>query len=194
MKGRWQALRDEVDERRRDPAHDVQTLRTGVIRRLKRLSEAGHCSPNAVGWLQHRRVASVTRIELKHGDARDAWGHPAVKLRGLRHLEEGALLTFSIDVGERRSELVSYSVSVIGERRHEPATATAAGPRPFYTRIDLDDAPKGKGLCGHALLHCHVGDDPGPNKAFSPRVPLPWLHPADALDWILSAIHPPLEP
>ena len=193
-KSRWQVIREEIDERRRDRAHDIQTVKNIVIRRLKRLADGRHCSPNAIGWLQHRRTGKATKIDLKRGDGSDSWGHAALVLRGMEHLEDGALLTVSIDIDERHREIVSYSISVVGARRPEPSTEERPAPRPFYIRVDLDDEPKGKGLCGHPLLHCHVGDLAGQSRAFSPRIPLPWLPPGDALDMILANVHPPLEP
>ena len=193
MKSRWVLLQEEIEGRRKDREHSVQTLKTSVLQRLHRLSHGKHCSPNAVGWLQHRQVGAVTRITLKQGDGHDAWQHHAVKLCGLAHLEDEALLTFSIDVHERGPVLVSYSMSIIGRCR-PPLGSQTATTRPYYARVDLDDTAKGSGLCGHALLHCHVGDDPGHNRAFAPRVPLPWLLPGDALDWLLASVHPELEP
>ena len=96
------------------------------------------------------------------------------------------MLTLSVDL--ERDRLKSYTVSIVGRRRDGIAAASTA----FYARVDLDEGPKGHGLCGHPVLHCHVGAEP--DDRFSPRVPLPWLHPADALDWLLSTLPPALEP
>jgi hypothetical protein len=189
MADRWQKLRKEVDDLRANREHHVATLTNDITRRLKRLAVERHCSPTAIGWIQHRRNGATTKIDFRpNADGRDARGHPAVRLHGLDHLADGAVLTLSIDL--ERDRLESYTVSIVGRKRE----GSAATPSPFYARIDLDDDPKGRGLCGHPLLHCHVGADPEPNDKFSPRAPLPWLHPADALDWLLSTVHPPLEP
>jgi hypothetical protein len=84
----------------------------------------------------------------------------------------------------------------------------------WYGQVHLTDGPEGEGLCGHALLHCHVGSSPEEateendtnaqtatsgdsekkRRAFSPRVPLPWLYPWEALEWLLATVDPNLEP
>ena len=51
---------------------------------------------------------------------------------------------------------------------------------------------QGSGACGHAAFHCHVG--PTLDAEPKVRVPLPPLHPADALDWVLSQVVPGYEP
>jgi hypothetical protein len=160
-------------------------IKNRILRRLKDLIKRRHCSPTAVGWLTVRTNASAKKIELtKNADGRDARGHPAVLLRGLERLQDGAALTMAIDVVER-SKLHSYTVSIVGRTRSTGA--------PFYARIDLDEEPRGEGLCSHPMLHCHVGSDPVANEKLSPRAPLPWLHPADALDWLIATFHPALE-
>ena len=55
------------------------------------------------------------------------------------------------------------------------------------------DNKMGGGLCGHAPLHCHVGRSEGQDR-HEARVPLPWLTPADALDWVLTTADPCFEP
>jgi hypothetical protein len=86
----------------------------------------------------------------------------------------------------------------------------------WYGQIHLTEKPEGEGLCGHPLLHCHIGSsaeeaaeessDPAqaptsaPGKStkkqryFSPRVPLPWLHPWEALEWLIATVDPDMEP
>jgi hypothetical protein len=201
VRGRWEKLHDEVAREREASAHTAAEITTSIVRRLRVLGSQGHSAQQAIGWLWSRPSDGRTRIDFKPiADGRNAWGHPAVRLRGLEHVEDGAVLTLSIDVDRRKSTILSYSVSIEGNARTRPgepastvATPTGAG-RPWYARVDLTDAPVGQGLCGHALLHCHVGGDPGPNEKFSARVPLPWLHPADALDWLLATVDRSLEP
>ena len=189
MEDRWKTLRKEIDELRSNREHAVGALENSIARRLTRLGKEAHCSRDAIGWLQHRRNGAITKIDFKsRADGRDARGHPAVLLRGLDYLDDGATLSMSIDL--ERETLASYSISIVGRKRD----GNGGSPASVYARIDLDDGPKGQGLCSHPLLHCHMGADPEPNDKLSPRAPLPWLHPADALDWLLSTVHPTLEP
>jgi hypothetical protein len=61
-------------------------------------------------------------------------------------------------------------------------------------RIDLDPEQRGAGPCNHPALHCHVGVDPDDRAAQQVRVPLPWLAPAEALDWLIATLISGSEP
>lgn len=189
-RSRWAGLGTEIEDARQSPAHSLTALENSILRRVQALAGRGHCSPNAIGWIgkipgrDHRK-----RITFKDAaDGRDGRGHPAVRLSGLQHLADGALLTFSIETDCRRSTLLSYSVSIQGLCR------AALPERPWYSRIDLTEKPVGQGPCGHPALHCHVGGEAETKGHIDPRVPLPWLAPGDALDWLLATTEPRMEP
>jgi hypothetical protein len=120
---------------------------------------------------------------LKYGDLKIGEFN-AIRLRNLPALDDAGL-TFCI-VLDRRGGLREYSVSAVGKERQSG--------RGWYTRIDLDPEQRGRGPCHHPMLHCHVGVDAAEKETQETRVPLPWLHPNEALAWILAAIHEKLEP
>jgi len=92
-------------------------------------------------------------------------------------------LRVTLDKGDR---VRAYGVGIEGLRtHHDPASR-------WYARVDLTEAPEGEGDCGHPLLHRHLGGDP--EHSFSPRVPVPWLLPHEALQWLLATVDPALEP
>jgi len=83
--------------------------------------------------------------------------------------------------------LREYCVSLAGKDRK-----TGRG---WYARIDLDPEQRGAGPCSHPALHCHVEEDPEADGVQESRVPLPWLLPDEALEWLLATAHPEkLEP
>jgi hypothetical protein len=143
-KSRWESLHDDIERARQANAHTVTQISTDMVRRLHALGTHGRCSPQARGWLQARRAERTTKLDIKHSaDGRDAWGRPAVLLHGLDHLEDGAVLTVSIDMDSRRSIILSYSVSIEGIRCARPDEA-AEPRRRWHARIDLTEAPAGK--------------------------------------------------
>ncbi|MCC6554266.1 MAG: hypothetical protein IT372_14890 [Polyangiaceae bacterium] len=223
----WILLREAVDDNR-CPRKDIANE---LIIALKRLAKQKHCDREVEGWLrfdsEEKSGARVLRVQ--RGDARDNRQRPAIMLKNLAHLEDGAVLGIMVVCRKRDESILAYTVSLQG--RQKPSG------QPWYARIDLDDGPKGEGLCGHPLLHCHVGSDPDDEdpeesvatgaprdqgavpasgkstptgdrpspastaeeepkkklKAWSPRVPLPWLFPWEALQWLLSTADPALE-
>jgi hypothetical protein len=111
--------------------------------------------------------------------------HPAIALSGLEQLKDGALLTLSV-LTDSKAKLLEYSIGIHGRGKTSGA--------PWYARIDLTEEPEGEGPCGHPLLHCHVGLDPSTQGEPETRVPLPFLAPAEALDWLLATVDRRLEP
>src|ERR1700733_11512452 len=90
-KSRWHELREEIEGGRSKGSTEVTN---GILRRLKTLGDAGHCSRQAIGWLQAPKAEGQhggrTKIDFRrNADGHDAWGRPAVELRGLAHLEDG---------------------------------------------------------------------------------------------------------
>lgn len=187
----WISLKEHVEERR--AAHRVRLtkVQTSLIHRLQEVAALDLCDRDVQGWF------TTTRNELKISSAapKKLGDWPAIPLMNLEHIDN-ALLTLSVTFD--RHGLTQYSIQLCGTRR------IASSP-PWYARVDLDAVPKGVGLCSHALLHTHVGatpdnddvpsDDPmRERKRFSTRVPMPWLAPIDALDWLLATVDRRLDP
>lgn len=143
------------------------------------------CSGAVEGWLTTPGVANYgTLVTLsKNADAATSRGQPAIELRGLRHLEDGAVLGMQVNVN-RRNELLEYTIGLAGCLR--------SSGQPWFARVDLTEEPEGSGPCAHPLLHAHVGSDP--DEQLAVRIPLAPLLPAEALDWLLATVDPDLEP
>jgi hypothetical protein len=105
------------------------------------------------------------------------------------------VLRVAVTVSERAPKGIrAYTVALEGTVR--------SSQKHWYGQIHLTEKPEGEGLCGHALLHCHVGSSPEEateetdargqasekRRLFSPRVPLPWLYPWEALEWLLAPV------
>lgn len=187
---RWTSLREEIERARRDqPRYDLARV-TAVI---KRLGVTHRCSPMAVHWLGATRDSDRSLIHSWRpvSDAQDGRGHPAVRLRNLTHLLDseafdgglaGPVLSYRA-VLDRSDHVRSFSVGITG---HQVSLAR------WYARVELTERPEGQGDCGHPLLHAHIGDDP--DAALSPRAPLPWMLPHEALEWLLATVDSELEP
>ena len=167
---------------------------TGTLWRILREE-----SPVAVVFYQSPSAREEI-LGLKKGiPFKDSWDHPAIELKGLNHLKDGALLTLSVLLDPRAQRVLAYSIGIQGQSKRPE--------RDWYARIDLTEEPEGVGLCGHPLLHCHVGETSEGDPALSPspvapsakaplftaRVPLPWMMPVNALDWLLATVHSPLD-
>lgn len=207
----WQRLHAQTDQARSVGSVNAKNQ---ILRILTRLADKEHCSRKVQGWIQHERgdkKKRLSEIRVNQGaDARDNWKRPSIQLHNLVGLEDGAVLSLMVTLGDRDERIISYSVSLQGRQRPSGV--------PWYARIDLSEKPEGSGLCAHPLLHCHVGNDPdgevaeveprsqaaedlvgspgqdARSKAWSPRVPLPWLYPWEALEWLLATVEPSLEP
>jgi hypothetical protein len=205
----WHELRDAIVKAREAAPPSVDMVQNQLLGRLRRLSsgQKPRCSANVQGWLQKRGARRWVEIALKKSaDGIDSWSNPAIVLKNLHYLEDGATLRFAVTVSERAPRgIVAYTVALEGKVR--------SSHKHWYGQVHLTEAPEGEGLCGHALLHCHVGSSPeeaaeesaaadtGPADAqqrklrhFSPRVPLPWLNPWEALEWLLATVDPALDP
>lgn len=152
-------------------------------RRIWRLADLGRCSSQARFWLTTRKQGDKRGLLTfgRSADAETPRGHPALRLDGLKHLADGAALSIAVQLDSPR--LRGYTVGLFGALR--------AGGAPWFSHVDLTEEPEGQGVCGHPLLHAHVGGDPG--RKFQARAPLPRLAPADALDWLLATVDPALE-
>jgi hypothetical protein len=162
-----------------------------LIGRLQEIAKLKLCDDAVVGWFTPVRG----KLTISNAAPAKIGKWPAIPLMNLEHIED-ARLTLSVTFD--RGALSAYSIQLLGLRRIESSL-------PWYARVDLDDKPKGVGLCSHALLHTHVGTTPdsddvpsadpmGECKRFSTRVPMPWLAPIDALNWLLSTVDRRLEP
>jgi len=179
----------------------IEKLKSSLVACLLALANENHCSKQVIGWFSTEgRVGGRQIFGLKKSvPSRDSWDHPAIALKGLEHLQDGALLTLSVLLDSRAQRLLAYSIGIQGQRKKPERT--------WYARIDLTEEPEGAGLCGHPSLHCHVGETSEEDHTLSPnsgepsvkapmftaRVPLPWMMPVDALDWLLATVHSPLD-
>ncbi len=194
----WQARHLKLEEERNRTSLRPGECKTELVRRLAGLAQKRHCSPAVVGWLQAQTYIKIWKAGRKiitfseNADGRFR-EHPALRLCGLSNLDDGALLTLSIEVDGKKDRLLSYSIGILG-------TARGGGP-PWYARVDLheegDEDLRGDchgGFCNHPLLHCHTGMDPSTKERPEVRAPLPWLMPWEALEWLLATADPVLEP
>jgi len=172
---RWVALRREVEDRR-----DQQKLgwQTEIIKTVGRASSAGFCAKEERYRIKQRNNA--IEIEPRAGVTMPAVKAdvPAIALLKLPRLDD-AKLAFRVAL-RRDGRIEQYTMSLVGTD-----TSTKA---PWFVRIDLDEEQKGQGPCGHPLLHAHVGGDPSNKHAQPVRIPLPWLAPHDALEWMLANV------
>lgn len=184
MNNAWQqrdiAVREQADTANLMPAD----LRKALAGSVKRLIGLKRCSPSAVAWFKVEKFLQRHTVCLSaNADGRTAREHPAIKVNGLPWMADGALLTVQAVLSDHGG-VVSYTAGLSGTLKDSGV--------PWFARIDLDDQPRGSGPCGHPMLHCHVGADP--DQALQARVPLPWLTPAEALEWLLVTVDPALEP
>lgn len=197
---------------RRTPVGRPQELIKRLRAVLRPLTESDprRCSRQAVHWLSHE--GDRRRAEITFSDQTGArlGGHPALKLDNLPELQDGALLTVFVLLVDERVE--KYNIGLCGRLRD--------ADRPWFARVDLDPpllGPKvdlksdetklieqmrrhpkdrkhpGAGLCTHAWPHCHVGHHPD-EAAQETRVPVPYLDPVEALQWIIGVADPTFEP
>lgn len=187
---RWGQLRAEIEARReQQPKYDLGLV-TATVGRLR---DAGRCDERSAHWLNEARGPERSKILTwgESADARDNRGHAALRLRDvaslggsgtIEHLRGGPVLSLRVIV-DRAARVRTFSVGVEGVHATEGR---------WYARVELTEMPEGQGHCAHPLLHAHVGDDP--DAALSPRVPVPWMLPHEALEWLLATIDPSLEP
>lgn len=178
MTSRWGELASETRQRAAT-TRVPKRVRNEIVIVLKRLAAAGQCSQDVQGWLT---TSAECLTFSKNADGRDGRDHPALKLQRLPDLQDGAVLSMQIEFGPN-GPLRGYNLGVTG--------ATRRGD-PWYARMDLGLMPEGSGLCGHPLLHLHVGRDP--DELPNVRAPLAWLEPVDALTWLLATLDPRHEP
>jgi hypothetical protein len=187
----WQSLKKHIEDQRDEHRLSLTQVQASLIRRLTELAKLGLCDGNVQGWF----TADNGRLTISNAAPGKVGDWPAIPLKDLEHLDD-VRLTLSVTLAKKRLE--EYSIQLRGRRRIESRA-------PWYARVDLDKAPKGVGLCSHALLHTHVGTTPesdglpsydprGDRKKFSTRVPMPWLAPIDALNWLLAIVDRRLEP
>jgi hypothetical protein len=198
----WRKLHAQTLTERDGKKVTVANVQSSLIARLQRLAAQKHCAPQVVGWFRIEGAKGGRQLfGLKDSvPSKDSWDHPAIALKGLQHIQDGALLTLSVLLDPRAQRVLAYSIGIQGQSKRPE--------RLWYARIDLTQVPEGVGLCGHPLLHCHVGEtseEPPPLESptssepqakaplFTARVPLPWMMPVDALDWLLATVHSPLD-
>lgn len=190
----WHALVKHIEERRTERRISLPQVQSALIGKLQEVARLRLCDPEVRGWF----TTDKDKLTISKAAPAKVGEWPAIPFVNLEHVDE-AHLTLSATFD--RAGLRSYSIQLRGKRR-------IAGAPPWFARVDLDgpDGPaKGVGLCSHAVLHTHVGTTPesdhvpsedplGARKRFSTRVPMPWLHPVDALTWLLATVDRRLEP
>lgn len=202
------ALQQERLRRARStPRAMLKALRDGL--RPLTGGERPRCSRSAVSWLHKKGNRRRTELTFSAQTPERLGEHPALPLKNLPELQDGALLTvYVLLVGER---VEKFNIGLTGALRD--------GSSPWFVRVDLDppllgvevdlDGPEGDlfdrlrrraetdragvGLCTHAWPHCHVGRSPAEGRQET-RVPVPFMSPPDALAWVLATADPDLEP
>ena len=177
---RWDLLRLEIDAARAVDRTALRIHRQALVGLLREATRHRVCAPETAAWLRTSRRRKAAQLAWSANADGRAGRHPAVRLNGLRWLEDGALLTLVVTL----TPTLHYSVGIRGVLR--------TVDQPWYARIDLDTEQKGSGPCAHPLLHCHVGRNPDDAAEQSVRAPLPWLTPADATRWLLATVEPEL--
>lgn len=181
---RWVELTTEIAKGRASTPDPVGSTCAAEIRgRLVELSRKGRCSETVQGWLHDNRKLGQVAFS-SNADGRDGRNHPALVVWDAQQVPAG-VLSIQVTYNPQNQQFLKYTVAL-----RMPAT----GPPTWFARIDLDYEPMGRGLCSHPLLHCHVGEDPESPALPEARVPLPWLTPWNALEWILATWDDSLDP
>ena len=154
----------------------------GVIRaRLARLAEMGHCDRSAAHRFTNAKNERGRRREwfIRSPEPGLAPGEPLFELPELLN----GRLSIQAITDTSNKQLFAFSAMLAGE-------APLGSPRTVAAHFV--DRPSGRGGCGHALFHCHVG----PTLEAQPRVrvPLPPVGPVGILDWLLAIVVPAWEP
>lgn len=183
----WHRLDKEVNDRHLEFSLTKCTDCLSEIKlRLQHLVDNGHCNKNTPWQLssQKRTDSKTYTVGVSSTTGHKLGNHPCIELNGLHYLEDRAMLSFVIDITPGQVPAAQYAIGLVGRSRLDG--------NPWFARIDLGPRGQGFGLCSHPTLHGHVGHDP--DSKFQARVPLPWLLPWEALEWLLSTVHPGLEP
>ena len=175
---RWKQLRAEVEATRHETRREIES---SLRRELRRAADHDACARSAPSWLTHRGTDRNWEIYLStNSDASDGAGG-AIRLLDLDWLDDAQL------------SLRARGDKAVAEFSFELKGVVRDAKRVWYTRVDLTEEPEGSGLCGHAILHCHVGGDPNAvDNQF--RAPLPALRPFEVLQWLLATVAKRLEP
>lgn len=158
-------------------AEDIRKL-------LIQVADAGHCDGSIRGRFTGRHDGNVVVWSIRRNGER-----AAEPLMGLPDLEVAKIYVACIADG--RGRLHAFTVSVEGMRKDGSSWSLAVDLPDDRGGVDSADGDRqGRGACGHAALHCHVG----PDRETSPqvRVPLPSLTPSEVLQWVFSQIIPTL--
>ncbi|MGE0325838.1 MAG: hypothetical protein AB7S68_26155 [Polyangiaceae bacterium] len=152
--------------------------------RLIKLANAGFCERSVQGRFSYGKNAR------KRGLLEWSISEPA-ELTGVPHLTVATLSLMAL-TDRDGGHLHMFTVTIEGERLDGTRWTLAVHlPDDRETDKNPDGDRQGRGACGHAALHCHVGPDlkTGPEV----RVPMPNVNAADAFDWVLSQIVPTAE-
>jgi hypothetical protein len=153
-----------------------ESWETRLRRRLLKLAEAGYCDKSIQGRFHPRNNPQKSHLVN--------WSLPEPEgLTGVPDLATAKLSLMALT--DRKGHLHMFTVMVEGERE-DGTKWTLAVHLPDDQGKEGDR--QGRGACGHAALHCHVGPDL--DTAPEVRVPLPAISAAEAFDWVLSQIIP----
>lgn len=153
-----------------------------IRRLLTQLAEAGHCDRSICGRFTEVRTGNLDEWAIR-GNGRKMV-EPLIDLPDLETAEISVMGTM-----DPRGHLHAFTVSVEGRRKDGSGWSLAVDlPDDRETAKSPEGDRQGRGACGHAALHCHVG----PDRETAPqvRVPLPSLAPSELLEWVLSQIIP----
>ena len=155
--------------------------------RLKALSTKGHCDPSVPNRFTNKTAGHLVEWSIQAKGATV----PAA-LRKIPDLISAELSLMAL-ADRRRNHLHQFAIVVEGKRADGSAWALAVHfEDDRVTKKSAEGDCKGKGACGHAAFHCHVG--PGLEAAPKVRVPLPALGPVEALYWVITQLVPGSEP
>lgn len=176
----WADLYDQHQIARQVGNVDVATR---LRDRLKVLVARDYCEQRFQGKLDYKKNPVQNKAEIwVKGNTDDPLGEP-IPLAQLPELED-AKLWIGVMLDRSRQRIDKFTVRLEGTARSSGAS--------WLVSVELDENHMGKGACGHAPIHCHVG----PNHTDTPevRVPCPPMTPWAALDWVLTLVVPDWEP
>ncbi len=182
MNRRWLELYEEIDGAR----GQKKDWLNGLVVQVRRAAEKKLCATFEPYRIRPRGdvIEIAPRSDGATIQTQKAFV-PAIALSELPALQN-ARMSFRVKLRADHKAIEQYTISVVGEER--------TSQRPWYARIDLDPQQRGQGPCGHPLLHCHVGVDHTEKNPQETRVPLPWLAPDAAVQWVLATLDPRFEP
>ncbi len=149
-----------------------------IRQRLTKLAQAGFCDLSVQSRFSYR-------LNPKAPDLSNWSISPAAEtLHRIPDLAEARLEVQAL-TDRKGQHLHMFTVAVEGKRTDGSPWTLAVH---LHEDLGRDGDRAGRGACGHAALHCHVGPDLDTAPAI--RIPMPAIDAVDAFDWVLSQIIP----